>query len=110
MKEPGEAGMDDGGSDEEPADLWDAEASKRFVADTVLVLQGTKSPYLRFRGDGIAANWFGGRDRLLEAAPWIGESVTKEQLGVIGAEIPLQIGVQFEMRGDYLNAVSFFRP
>jgi hypothetical protein len=97
--------------EESPArDLWDAEESRRFVASAVKVLTAkTGKPYLLFCGDNIAAGWFGGRDKLLQLAPWVGSQVTKEQLGEVGAEIPLAIGVVFETSGQYLNAVSFYR-
>ena len=98
-------------SEEPPAkDLWDAEENRSFVASTVKVLTAkTGKPYLLFCGDNIAAGWFGGRDKLLQLAPWVGPQVTKEQLGEVGAEIPLAIGVVFETSGQYLNAVSFYR-
>jgi hypothetical protein len=110
-QEAAEAMYPEAVSEELPArDLWDAEESRRFAASTVKVLTAkTGKPYLLFCGDNIAAGWFGGRDKLLLLATWIGSQVTKEQLGEVGAEIPLAIGVVFETSGQYLNAVSFYR-
>jgi hypothetical protein len=110
-QEPAGAMYPEAVSEEPPArDLWDAEENRSFAASTVKVLTAKNGkPYLLFCGDNIAAGWFGGRDKLLLAAPWIGSQVTKDQLGEVGAEIPLAIGVIFEASGQCLNAVSFYR-
>jgi len=110
-QEPAGAMYPEAMSEEPPArDLWDAEENRSFVASAVKVLTAKNGkPYLLFCGDNIAAGWFGGRDKLLQLAPWVGSQVTKEQLGEVGAEIPLAIGVVFETSGQYLNAVSFYR-
>ena len=110
-QEPAGAMYPEAMSEEPPArDLWDAEENRSFAASAVKVLTAKNGkPYLLFCGDNIAAGWFGGRDKLLQLAPWVGSQVTKEQLGEVGAEIPLAIGVVFETSGQYLNAVSFYR-
>jgi hypothetical protein len=97
------------GPEEPPMDAWDAEEQAdgtSFVADTVKVLT-TKAgkPYLMFTAGDEAASWFKGRDELLKAAPWIGQHVTKDQLAE-GAH-PLRIRVEYEVNGQYRNAVAF---
>lgn len=94
---------------DEPPDAWDEEAQEdapSFVADTVKVLQ-TKAgkPYLMFTAGDEAAAWFKGRDELLQAAPWIGQSVTKDQLAT--GQHPLKIRVIYEQNGQYRNAIAF---
>ena len=94
---------------DEPPDAWDEEAQDEapaFVADTVKVLQ-TKAgkPYLMFTAGDEAASWFKGRDELLQAAPWIAQSVTKDQLAT--GQHPLKIRVIYEQNGQYRNAVAF---
>lgn len=94
---------------DEPPDAWDEDAQDEapaFVADTVKVLQ-TKAgkPYLMFTAGDEAASWFKGRDELLQAAPWIAQSVTKDQLAT--GQHPLKIRVIYEQNGQYRNAVAF---
>lgn len=90
-------------------DLWDREA-QTFVADTVKVLATKKGqPYLVFSNGTLGAAWWKGRDAMLEAAPWIGQTYTKEHFGTVGVELPLVIRVRYEQNGQYLNAVSFER-
>lgn len=95
----------------EQPDLWDREA-QTFVADTVKVL-ATKNnkPYIVFSSsDGnLGAAWWKGRDAMLEAAPWIGQTYTKEHFGTVGVELPLVIRVHYEANGQYLNATGFER-
>ena len=98
----------------EPRDLWDAEAEGGqevpvFRATTLKVLKTrSNKPYLMFTDGGdTAASWWGGRDGLIQAAPWIAQKYTKEQLGEIGTELPLDVVVYYEVKGDYRNATAF---
>ena len=96
---------------DEPPDLWDEEeqdgGAPSFVADTVKVLMTKKdTPYLMFTAGEDAASWFKGRDELLKAAPWIGTVYTKDDFQP-GTALPLSIRVEYEVSGQYRNAVAF---
>ena len=96
---------------DEPPDLWDEEeqdgGALSFVADTVKVLMTQKNtPYLMFTAGADAASWFKGRDELLKAAPWIGTVYTKDDFQP-GSALPLSIRVEYEVSGQYRNAVAF---
>jgi len=96
---------------DEPPDLWDEEeqdgGAPSFVADTVKVLMTQKNtPYLMFTAGEDAASWFKGRDELLKAAPWIGTVYTKDDFQP-GTALPLSIRVEYEVSGQYRNAVAF---
>ena len=104
---------------DEPKDLWDEEAQEEaheekeqappsFVADTVKVLMTKKNtPYLMFTGGDLpGASWFKGRDELLTAAPWIGKQYSKDAFKP-GVALPLSVRVEYEVSGQYRNAVAF---
>ena len=107
-------GWDDEGEDNN--DLWDQEEQAEseeleelpsFVADTVKVLMTQKNtPYLMFTAGEDAASWFKSRDELLKAAPWIGTVYTKDDFQP-GSALPLSIRVEYEVSGQYRNAVAF---
>jgi len=64
-----------------------------------LMADGSKWPDIR---------WWNGRTQLLEAAPWLGESVTKEQLGTMDARFPFAARVYYtEDAQGYKSAVQF---
>ena len=64
-----------------------------------LMADGSKWPDIR---------WWNGRTQLLEAAPWLGESVTKEQLGTMDARFPFAARVYYtEDAQGYKSAVRF---
>jgi len=68
-------------------------------------------PHLGLMADGHKwpdIRWWEGRTQLLEAAPWLGENVTKEQLGQMGARFPFAARVYYtEDAQGYKSAVQF---
>ena len=54
--------------------------------------------------------WWKGRDELIEAAPWIGESVTKDDLGEMGVRFPFAARVYYTEDGKGYKVAERFEP
>ena len=111
-----------GNGDEPPQDMWDREeqgendgaldlpsldivevgtfVSQSGKAHVGLMSAGHKWPDIR---------WWGGRDALIQSAPWLSESCTKDALGVEDARFPFQARVYYRMDGKYKVAERFER-
>jgi len=79
--------------------VFDTKAGKRHLG---FMTDGHKWPDIR---------WWNGRDALLEAAPWLADSCTKEQLGEMGARFPFTARVYYteNVPGGYKTAERFER-
>jgi len=71
-------------------------------------------PHLGFMADGQKwpdIRWWGGRTALLEAAPWLADSCTKDDLGKMDARFPFAARVYYtEDNSGYKTAERFERP
>jgi len=107
-----------------PRDAWEEEESQEpsgapagaYLDVSEVGVFDTKAggqPHIGLMGDGRKwpdARWWNGRTALLEAAPWLADSCTKERLGVIGARFPFAARVYYtEAANGYKTAERFER-
>jgi hypothetical protein len=92
------------GPPEPPPDAWDEEAAGNGsepyldVSEVGVFLTKAGKPHIGLMEDGHKwpdIRWWKGRDELLTAAPWLGETVTKEQLGTPDARFPFAARVYY---------------
>ena len=107
--------------DNQPQDAWDEEQSNAtapaaYLDVVELGVFDTKAggkPHIGLMADGHEwpdIRWWKGRDELLEAAPWLGESVTKDDLGEMGARYPFAARVVYTEDGKGYKVAERFEP
>lgn len=93
----------------------DANDNYMDVAECGAMQTSNGKPYIGFMQKGHKwpdVKWWGGRDALLQAAPWLIQTVTKEQLGEFDTRHEFKARVYYECKGDncqYKNAIRFER-
>lgn len=106
---------------EEQADAWEREeyqpdgaAQELPYLDVsevgVFDVKAGGKPHLGLMADGHkwpGIRWWGGRTALLDAAPWLADSCTKDDLGQMGARFPFAARVYYTMDGEYKSAERF---
>ena len=106
---------------DEPPDAWDEEeaaatsaADEQFIdiAEVGVFSSKTGKQHLGLMEAGHKwpdIRWWAGRDKLLQAAPWLAQAATKEQLAVMDARYPFKARVYYEPDGDFKKATRFER-
>lgn len=107
---------------DEPPDAWDEEEADNVapetdeafidIAEVGVFTSKTGKPHLGLMEAGHKwpdIRWWDGRDKLLQAAPWLAQAATKEQLAVMDARYPFKARVYYEPDGDFKKAVRFER-
>jgi hypothetical protein len=95
-------------TDSVPDGIFDDEADGELFLDVVEVRpvtvngktrQALDSDHPQSAGSNYPESilWFKGRDALLEAAPWLAESATRDQLGTVGERFPFEARVYYEI-------------
>ena len=96
--------------------LQDAEPPASYLDVVELGVFDVKAggkPHIGLMADGNEwpdIRWWKGRDELLEAAPWLGESVTKDDLGEMGARYPFAARVVYTEDGKGYKVAERFEP
>lgn len=107
---------------DEPPDAWDEEEAggvapetgEQFIdiAEVGVFTSKSGKPHLGLMEAGHKwpdIRWWDGRDKLLQAAPWLAQAATKEQLAVMDARYPFKARVYYEPDGDFKKATRFER-